>query len=123
MPVLKNDAMLKVLNAINEHQFAQWKTYSANPREAAELEGEVAVLGSLFWELSDLLHDVDLNERGANKEVYAKFTDIMADRFNAETGYGYIGIAHSDEREARKNGHRKGVEWVEQELAKMVLAP
>jgi hypothetical protein len=123
MPVLKNDAMLKTLNAINEHQFAQWKTYSADPREASELEGEVAVLGSLFWELSDLLHDVDVNERGADKEVYAKFTGILNTRFSAESGYGYAGNLYTPEQEARKNGHRIGVEWVEQELAKMVLAP
>jgi PleD family two-component response regulator len=121
MVVLKNDAMLKVLNAINEHQFAQWKTFSANPLEAAELEGEVAVLGSLFWELSDMIHDVQIYEQGANKAVYAKFTDAMNTRFSVKNNYGYV-VSDTAQQEERKNGFRNGVQWVEQELAKMVLA-
>lgn len=122
MPVLKNDAMLKILNAINEHQFAQWKTYAASPSTAAELEGEVAVLGSLFWVLSDLIHDVQIYEQGANKKVYAKFTEAINARFSAECDYGYV-ATDTAQQEERKNGFRNGVQWVEQELAKMVLAP
>lgn len=134
MPILKNDAMLKTLNAINEHQFTQWKTYAASPTTAAELEGEVAVLGSLFWVLSDLIHDVQIYEQGANKEVYAKFTEVINTRFNAEHDYGYTAFdpaghdyghfaTGTAQPEDRKNGFRNGVQWVEQELAEMVLAP
>lgn len=122
MPVLKVDAMLKTLNAINDHQFAQWTTYAANPSTAAELEGEVAVLGSLFWELSDMIHDVQIYEQGANKEVYAKFTEAINTRFSAANDYGYT-ATDTEQQEERKNGFRNGVQWVEQELAKMVLAP
>jgi hypothetical protein len=123
MVVLKNDAMRKTLNAINQHQFDRWTTYSATPQGTAGIEGEVAVLGSLFWELSNLIEDVDIHERGANKDVYAKFTDILKTRFNADAEYGYVGSFYTPELEARKDGHRIGVQWVEQELAKMVLAP
>lgn len=123
MVVLKNDAMRKVLNGINQHQFDRWTTHSATPQENAGKEGEVAVLGSLFWELANLIEDVDIYERSANKEVYAKFTEIMNTRFNADAGYGYAGNLYTPEQEARKEGHRIGVQWVEQELAKMVLAP
>lgn len=141
--LLKSDAMPKLLNAINDHQFKQWTTYSADSREVAILAGEVAVLGSLFWELSNLIEDVDIYERAGNKEVYAKFTEILTTRFNAENEYGYAdsstvilpkeGIkdnhrvrwvgALGQSKEDLKNGCRNGVEWVERELAKMVIMP
>lgn len=69
-----------------------------------------------------MIHDVQIHERGANKEVYAKFTDAINTRFNAENEYGYV-ASDKPRQEDRKNGFRNGVQWVEQELAKMVLAP
>lgn len=140
--LLKSDAMPKLLNAINDHQFKQWTTYSADPREAGILAGEVAILGALFWELSNLIDDVDIYERAANKEVYAKFSDILNAKFNAEYEYGYVDSSTILPQEGRKNsrrvrwvrtsgqttedlktGCRNGVQWVEQELAKMVIMP